>query len=431
VARPTSPLAGLAERLLSLRLEELDASDAMRLDAAIRTSHLAVGIGSAVERAVALVPPEAVCKAITPASDLYAAMTSSYFEALLGAATDLDALDRGPAHCALPSVVAASVASSVASGTSEAIGRAVLAGIEAGSRLRAAVEGRPGSGFHSVGVFGTFAAAAAAATALQLDATEYANALGIALTRAAGLSQNSAATGVGLTHFGWAAAHGLEAAWLARLGATASLDVETALHTFYPDSTVIADFDDAAPRGLKRLFFKRYPCNVYLNLIVLALADGSASGADAIRIEMPAVRHLDSPRPVDVRQARNSAQAVAAVAVLGDPSYSSFSRAPGLGHGSDSQREPTLAVEVEMDPTAATGLESTAVRVTASRRGAVVADRTVPAMELGPWDLAHARRLVRDLPLDDWIGRVYESDYRASRDWALDRVLNPSLVEVS
>jgi hypothetical protein len=409
-------------------MEDLDASDATRLDAAIRTSHVAVGIGATVERRVALVPPESERGPITSASNLYAAMMASYFEALLGAATDLDALDQGPAHCALPSVVAASVASSITGRPSAGLALAALSGIEAGSRLRAAIENRPGSGFHSVAVFGTVAAAAAAASALELNSGEYANALGIALTRAAGLSLNSAATEVGLTHFGWATAHGLEAAWLARLGAKASLDVEAALRSFYPNSGFAADFGSAPVVGLKRLFFKRFPCNIYLNLIVLGLADGSGSRADALRIEMPHIRHLDNPDPADARQARNSAQAVASIALDGEPSYSAFLAVPAARRPDATDRQ--LALEIVMDPGAATGLADAAIRIVASRNGDPLVDRVVTGTLLGPWDLTHAKRLVADLDLDPWVHRLYSGDYRAGQDLAFERVLSPTIVEV-
>ena len=99
--------------------------------------------------------------------------------------------------------------------------------MEVGARLRAAITRvRPGIGFHSVGTFGTVAAAAAVAVLLNLDEDQAGNAFGIALTRASGLAMNNAMTDIGLTHFGWAAAHGLEAAWLATLGYTAATNLD-------------------------------------------------------------------------------------------------------------------------------------------------------------------------------------------------------------
>ena len=64
-------------------------------------------------------------------------------------------------------------------------------------------------------VRGGGAAAASASRALGLSPAACTDALAIALTRASGLAINSAASMIGMTHFGWGAAHGLEAALLA------------------------------------------------------------------------------------------------------------------------------------------------------------------------------------------------------------------------
>jgi 2-methylcitrate dehydratase PrpD len=258
-----------------------------------------------------------------------------------------------------------------------------------------------------------------------------AHALGIAVSRAAGLSANSAATELGLTHFGWAAAHGLEAAWLARDGMKASLDIGQALGVFYPSAAVsVADLGADALMGLRRTYFKHFPCNVYLNLIVLALAEGEAREADTLAVELPAVRHLDVPAPTSVRQARNSAQAVAAASARGAPTYRTFS-APELDLATNAPlAELARRVTVSMPPDRPTDLGRASVRVHAVRGRHVLLDHTVHATALAPYGRAHAEHLVSGLGLDDWVTTLYGAEYRRAADLAFDRVLSTAQVEV-
>jgi 2-methylcitrate dehydratase PrpD len=79
-------------------------------------------------------------------------------------------------------------------------------------------------GFHATGTLGSFGAAAACAHLLQLDAAQFATALGIAGTQAAGL-KSMFGTMCKPLHAGKAAYHGLLAARLARRGFTSRADV--------------------------------------------------------------------------------------------------------------------------------------------------------------------------------------------------------------
>jgi 2-methylcitrate dehydratase PrpD len=79
-------------------------------------------------------------------------------------------------------------------------------------------------GFHATGTLGSFGAAAACAHLLQLDAGQFATALGIAGTQAAGL-KSMFGTMCKPLHAGKAAYHGLLAARLARRGFTSRPDV--------------------------------------------------------------------------------------------------------------------------------------------------------------------------------------------------------------
>ena len=79
-------------------------------------------------------------------------------------------------------------------------------------------------GWHPTSVIGTVACAAALSHIYQLTKEQAAHALGIAASQAAGLMGNFGSMTKPL-HAGWAAAHGMEAVQLAKLGATASKDV--------------------------------------------------------------------------------------------------------------------------------------------------------------------------------------------------------------
>lgn len=113
----------------------------------------------------------------------------------------------------------------------EALGASGLAAMRAylvGYEVWAELIGRePGShhakGWHPTGVFGTVAAAAAAANLRGLDAERSRHALAIAASLAAGLTANFG-TMTKPFHAGRAAANGIEAARLARAGMTAAPD---------------------------------------------------------------------------------------------------------------------------------------------------------------------------------------------------------------
>ncbi|MGP1614221.1 MAG: MmgE/PrpD family protein, partial [Pollutimonas bauzanensis] len=250
------------------------------------------------------------------------------------------------------------------------------AGIEAGWRVRRAITGaRPGLGFHSPGVFGTLAAAAAAARVLRLDAARCGDAMAIALTRASGLAVNSAASMIGMTHFGWGTLHGLEAALLAAHGWSASPDVQRALSTLFGEGNASLDRIVGGDTGLAaatNLVFKHYPCNIYANLLVQMLEQVNDSPLERIHIRMPWIPHLDCPAPRDVRQARNSVQAVAAVAGAGDTSYAAFSGPPGPWQPAQGVRRLLASIELDMDRNAPTQLNQAVLAVRAWRGGQLV-----------------------------------------------------------
>jgi 2-methylcitrate dehydratase PrpD len=378
---------------------EPTSSDGVRLDAAIRCSFFCVAVGALLEPDGALFG--STYESVTASTDVVRALAAACTEGMLGATADLDPMDRGPAHLALPATVATAVAGALSGSTDALVRRGVFEGLELAARVRATLAGaRPGGGFHSVGVFGTLAAALGAARAFGASDEQAANAAGIALSRAGGLSLNSAATKLGMSHFGWAAAHGLEAGWLAASGMAASLDVNAALRAFYPDAAldlVAAEAWAEEPIAPERTYFKRYPCNVYLNLVAEALR-GIPREPERIAVTLPQLPHLDQPFPGDLRAARNSVQAVAALAALGQVSYSSFDAGLLDGSAGSRVRDLMTRTEVVLDGSVPTDLASTTVSVEAWSDGRSLLERTVDCSVLGPWNVEHAAVLVDGVP---------------------------------
>jgi hypothetical protein len=349
----------------------------------------------------------------------------------LAGASDLDPMDPGPSHTVLPATLASCVAHTLLdrqpgsrAANDDLIASAVLAGVEAAWRFRRAITGaRPGVGFHSPGVFGTLAAAASAARTLGLTPQACTDALAIALTRASGLGINSAASMIGMTHFGWGALHGLEAALLAAQGWGASRDFERALGTLFgTDNVDVARLTGDGPHAADALVFKRYPCNIYLNLLVAILEEVEEGPIDGIEVALPWVPHLDCPAPKDLRQARNSAQAVAAIAGAGDISYAAFSGPPGPWVPRPDVARLLPRVQLNMDRDAPTGLRNAVITARILRGGAVVHEATRSMQDLQGWGIEHARRLMGPADPDGGVAALYEESYRHGFDYVKDRL---------
>jgi 2-methylcitrate dehydratase PrpD len=357
--------------------------------------------------------------------DMTRAIGQAVYQATIGAAADLDPMSVGPAHLALPATVATLVAADLLEKRSDAaIAGAILAGIEAGSRIRAAVHGgRPGTGFHSAGTFGTVAAAASVARLMDLPPVEFANALGIAFTRMSGLATNAAHTRICLTHFGWAAGHGLESAWLAAHGWGASLDVIAALRAIFPDSPgdpamLQTHQGDELLFGVDSIVFKRFPCNAYLNPLVIGLGR-LTSPADRVEVRMPAIGHLNRPDPKDIREARYSAQAVAAISMLYRHVYASFTDSVlNLGRN-EALSKAMDRVTVIMDAQRPTSLIEASIQVAAWSGGRQVLDADEPLRQLTPWSEPHAVALLEGRSTD-WVTRLYALPYAEAYALATD-----------
>lgn len=412
------------------------------IDQAIRASLLCTLFG--VEREQWVWPFPALAQAGSPIAGPVVRMLAGLLEPLGGiarlgtvaGASDLDPMDPGPSHSVLPATLAACIAQGLrgdaAPASDEAIASAVLAGVEISWRFRGAVTGaRPGVGFHSPGVYGALAAAASGARMLGLEAHAATNALAIALTRASGLAINSAASTIGMTHFGWGAAHGLEAALLASQGWGASQDFLRAMATLYGEDRVAIDRLLApGTSAAEALVFKRYPCNIYLNLVVSMLEDVQGEPPDRIELMLPWVPHLDCAAPKDLRQARNSAQAVAAIAGAGDVSYAAFSGAPGPWVPTPAVARLLGNIELHMDREAPTSLREAVVSVRAWRGGAVVLEARRAMRDLKGWGAEHAARLAGP-DGEDAVQALYGGSYLQGFDHVRSRASSEAAMRVA
>ncbi|GGI27510.1 MULTISPECIES: MmgE/PrpD family protein [Bradyrhizobium] len=143
---------------------------------------------------------------------------------------------------------------------------AYVAGMEVGAKIaRAMTYQHNANGWHTTSTFGTFAATAASAKLLGLDAQQTRDALGIAASMACGIRQNFG-TSTKPVHAGRAAENGVMAAKLALAGIDASPTAieghEGFMHLF-GDLSVIC-FEDAmrdmgAPFEVMRINVKLYP----------------------------------------------------------------------------------------------------------------------------------------------------------------------------
>ncbi|MGH3201249.1 MAG: MmgE/PrpD family protein [Streptosporangiaceae bacterium] len=354
----------------------------------------------------------------SPADDVRQAMSDAVLMGTLGAAADLDPLDAGPAHLALPTVAAVLAAAGLRRGgkssLASSLADAVSMGMEAGARLRASIgRVRPGIGFHSAGTFGVVAAAAGVAVLLSLDEDQAANACGIALTRAAGLASNNAMTDIGLTHFGWAAAHGLEAAWLATLGYTANTNLDQIAESLFPGSQVSAGAlsPGASLSWPSRIIFKNYPCNIYLNPLVAILREHGPEPFAHALVEMPPVAHLDNPVAKGARQMRNSAQAVAAIAGCLPCRYGSFTAAQLDANAATISRLMSDAVTVVQAAADPTDLREAEIRITLTDADGTTGRYARRVAQADTWDAAVADRIVRGAPYSGTIQALCDLPY--------------------
>lgn len=129
-------------------------------------------------------------------------------------------------HPGAPTIAAALAQGQASNASGLQFLKAVVAGYEISTRIGAAMGRAHYRYWHNTGTVGTFGAAAAAATLLDLDSARYAHALCTGATFASGLQQAFRMDSMSKPlHAGHAAEVGLLAAQAAAFGVTGSLDV--------------------------------------------------------------------------------------------------------------------------------------------------------------------------------------------------------------
>jgi 2-methylcitrate dehydratase PrpD len=207
--------------------------------------------------------------------------------------------------------------------------RGFIAGVEAACRVGSILgTGVLETAFHPTAIAGPLGAAAAGAIVLHLDDAQFASALGLAATQAAGLA-GAVGTMCKPLHAGTAAAAGTFAARLAARGFTAPTGVLDAGSGFVLSHTAAAEFGAlAASRGrflIQQSLMKEHSaCALAAGSIenVLAIKRSAAfevGDIEAIRLQIAAssARVCDIIAPGTGLEMKFSVRTVAAMALLG------------------------------------------------------------------------------------------------------------------
>ena len=166
----------------------------------------------------------------------YTPAGAAFLNAALGHSLDFDDTHAaGSLHPGCPVIPAALAAGEMVGASGADVLAAIIAGYEVTCRVALALPAADHyqRGFHPTATCGVFGAAAAAARVFQLDAGRVADALGIALSQAAG-SLQFLANGAWTKRFqvGWASMSGLAAAALAREGFKGASEALEGKHGF-------------------------------------------------------------------------------------------------------------------------------------------------------------------------------------------------------
>jgi 2-methylcitrate dehydratase PrpD len=248
-------------------------------------------------------------------------------------------------------------------------------------------------GFHATGTLGSFGAAAACAHLLGLGAEEFATALGIAGTQAAGL-KSMFGTMCKPLHAGKAAYHGLLAARLARRGFTSRGDVlecaqgfaRTHSPDYHPDKALTTP-----PGGfhIRNNLFKYHAACYMTHAPIEAarmLREQHGLTPDRIarihlRLDETCDRICNIPAPRTGLEAKFSLRLTTAMALAGVDTG-------GLGsYSAATAADPTLIalrdkVEFDFAPGRSSTLAEMAIELTDGRRVAARYDAGVPATDI-------------------------------------------------
>lgn len=288
-------------------------------------------------------PARAVLAALDRAGGLGSARHRLWGTALHASATDAcmfngvaahaleydDTIHPGPLHPSCALVPAAVAAGEIVSASGVRVLTGYLLGLEIAARLSRALNPRHYRlGWHATGTVGALAATAAAAHVLGLDSYRTADAIGVAASLASGARRNTGSMTKPL-HAGNAARCGLTAALGAEAGLTSvpgALTGELGFLSLYGAADGSEDVFSDLGSGRWELSgdlahgLKIYPCCGEATAIIEALLACSAPADEVDMIIITtgerAKRILRYPEPVDLDQARFSAQCLAALAIV-------------------------------------------------------------------------------------------------------------------
>ena len=256
------------------------------------------------------------------------ASAAAYANAVSMHVLDFEPMSSPPTHAVSPTVPGALALAEAHGGSGRDVIAACAKGFEIQGRILAAAKPARGAlPFHSPGVMGPMGSAAAAAHMLKLDAKQFANALGMASSRCAGLPANSGSM-VKCTHCGNAAQAGLEAALLAARGFTAHPGIFEAKHgyveVFFPQRF---DYDALFAFGKPWRFvdpgmaIKFYPSKYPTHFAITAAIEARKTIKDltqirAVKIVSPEILDANRPQPRVGLEGKFSLQYAAAAALL-------------------------------------------------------------------------------------------------------------------
>ena len=249
-----SQTAKLAAKICEISYDSLDEATVSAVKRLI-TDGIAVAIAGGREAAPAIVAEYVREMAGAPLATVWgfgfktSPGSAAYVNAVSMHVLDFEPMSLPSTHVVSPTVPVALALAEARDGNGRDMIAACAKGFEIQGRVLFAAKPTRGSlPFHTPGVIGVMGSAVAASHLLHLNASQLANALGMAASRCGGLPANTGSM-VKCTHCGNAAATGLEAAMLAARGFTANPDILDAPHgyisTFFPahfDYDVLFEF---------------------------------------------------------------------------------------------------------------------------------------------------------------------------------------------
>jgi len=402
-----------------------------------------IAIGGADEPLVAMLRAEAREQGGHPLATVvyHGEKTSTAYAALINGAM-ADALDFSDANLAMrghttPANVAAALALAEARGSSGmAFIKAVIAGVETGCRVGTLVS-QPylRKGFHPTGNLVPFGAAAAAAQLLGLSDAQWAHALGIAATQAAGLLASGGTMSKPL-HSGKAATNGALAAQLAARGWIARPDALEAAEGFLAThATGMHDDRLYAAKGrffiLDTVYKQHAACQLTHSSIENLLKLQRDNGIDAatvkrVELQVPAP-HLavcNIQQPKTGLEMKFSLKATAAMTLLGDDTHAISA------YNERRAADPELVgladkVEVQPRTELTAGLSVTTIELNDGRRFTAQCDTYDPLN-----DFPHQRGLIAKKFMGLAGGKLGEKAAATLRDEILKAEMLPSVASL-